>query len=307
MFTPLRVRSRRLSAVRRNASRRFRPSLDAHDSAAMLEARFLATTGAGFYAIGLVGNAMATAFSAGINTTDNESTLPAPAGGTASSGIQEVTQRGLVFTPAPTWIDQVTVTETGIANTTVTANTAGSVIGEIELYGSHIHGDEVTVNNIGGWPVNTGALANPTLQERTQLQGGNYTWQTQEDVFGTFNPNRIVTVDFSVNITPETPQFTEAALLNIASTHITVQLGTNVFGPAHPDPGLTIIDNTNGNILYQDTAFTSGNYTGQWTFPAAQVEQLAYNSQFLTGPAGTFNIGTAAATPGFTYSFHVTM
>jgi hypothetical protein len=193
----------------------------------------------------------------------------------------------------------VSLAETGYASATVTPNATGTTLGAIELYGSHSH--QHTLNVYEG-PQNVAAqffTSPPNNCMDSYVSGGVYKWETKDDL-GHFDPSWTVTVDFSVTVDPATQGFTSAALLNIDTPQIHISLHTGQLDTANE--GLKITNSTGGTI-YQDVMFDSGTYTGQWTFPAAQIETLSYASRMLSGPSGTFEAGTYVSEPFMGYSF----
>jgi hypothetical protein len=170
---------------------------------------------------------------------------------------------------------------------------------------SHIHGDSVTVYPAGPINVNGVNVHEPTWAERTHVDSGTggYTWLVH-DSQGNFNPNWTVTVNFTVDITAPTPNFSENATMAVLTPQVDITLNTNLFGGV--DQGL-LVETPGGSVLHSDPGFAAGSYTGHWTFPAVEVQTLAFGSTFLTGPSGSFTHGITAAAPGFTWSFSMTL
>lgn len=306
--------ARRHRSIRQAPSRAFRPSICNNESGARLETRTLAAWS--FYGIGTVGTSQAIARSfvapadQALLAVNTQGAGPAPGGATASSSLQNTIQRRPVFNPPfMTWFDQIVVSESGYASSTITGNATNSYIASIQIHNVHQHTDQVTVNDPGPFWVGGVSVDTPRNAQWTTLGSTPYTWATHDEL-GNFNPNWTVTVTFSLNIEPTSPGFQEAAQLNITSTQMVIKLGTGLFQASVPElggGGGLLITAPGGAVLDQVPGFADGNYFGQWTFPASQLETVQYGSQFLTGPSGNFSYGTSISTEGFSYDFSVTL
>lgn len=320
MFTPLRVR---ISRSDHRALHAFRPTLHSGGSSLRLEARSFAT----FFALGTEGLTTAVASSViapaygDFSGQDVEPTGPSAVGATASSQLSNVirARQQWISMVDFIWIDQVTLTQGGSASATVLPNTPGTSTAKITLDGDNTSATGVTVIEGGPWQLF------PVLQgedyQGSAVNSTTYTWQNLNNQTGVFDPNATITVDLSVNLTAQDPNFTTSARLTIITTQFSVYLDTGFFANLRAVPGtqllsngLTIVDST-GGILGLDPSFNptqnppnpgGGSFTGHWTFPPSEVESLQFSSEFNSGPQGTFDTGYTESLQALTYSLAIT-
>lgn len=297
--------------------RAFRPGLDALGGMP-LEGRNL--PGAAFIGLGTLAPITATASTEippadGVSPRTDQGSLSGPYGGASvNSGLTNIIKRRLFlinpYTWTYVWINQVELSEDGMATTSFTADTLGTSIGKIDVLGSHTHTDIVTVYE-GPQRVDANFTAPPGTStlgfvnaQSTENSGGQRSWEV-EDNNGNFNPNWTVTVDFSIDLSASPAGFNKTAYLAIVTPQITITMG---MGSPYESggPGLQVRDGS-GSVLYADSTFKDGVYTGHWVVPAVPVQTVAYYSRLMTGPQGDFPVGTTGAVQQMTYGFHMTL